>query len=87
MRNLDTMSASIWIAVNLIAMLSWHLAMSAPTINSSWGTIQGVDIEGQNGRRISGYLGIPYAVPPVGALRWQKAKPHPGPVGGSVHYK
>ena len=43
---------------------------SEPMFNSSTGCIQGIHHED-----ITYYLGIPYAQPPVGDLRWQRTVP------------
>ncbi|KXJ93369.1 Alpha/Beta hydrolase protein [Microdochium bolleyi] len=46
---------------------------TAPVVLTTSGTVRGV-LDPENG--VSAYLGIPYAVPPVGALRWQAPRPY-----------
>ncbi|WP_263357065.1 carboxylesterase/lipase family protein [Acidicapsa ligni] len=48
----------------------------APVVKASAGPVQGLDNHG-----VSEYLGIPYAQPPVGDLRWQPPLPYPQWIG------
>ncbi|KAK7093574.1 neuroligin-4, Y-linked-like isoform X2 [Littorina saxatilis] len=75
----------------LILFLQWSLclsfatsATSAPIIVAPWGRLTGVDLVSTNGNRYHGYLGISYALPPVGERRWAAPEAHPGPGVGQV---
>ena len=46
------------------------------------GIIQGQTVISKDGRYSHQYLGIPYASPPIGRLRFQKPKPYTGQWSG-----
>lgn len=68
----------------MILLQSSVTIRSAPLVQAPWGALQGISVQGDGGRKVNGYLGIPYAVPPVGELRFEKPLPHPGPGAGKV---
>ena len=52
-------------------------------VKTSSGSVKGLTINVLN-RTIDQFLGIPYAVPPVGSLRFAKPKPIPKPIEVSI---
>lgn len=42
-----------------------------PVVHTTYGAVRGTAVQNMNA-----YLGIPYAAPPVGPLRWQPPQPH-----------
>lgn len=45
------------------------------SVNLQSGTLLGRDLEFVNGKKIRAFLGIPYAIPPIGEYRWKPALP------------
>ena len=45
--------------------------MNAPLVNVKQGTLRGTVFENINGGQYFSFLGIPYARPPIGELRFQ----------------
>ncbi|XP_046352113.2 cholinesterase 1-like isoform X1 [Haliotis rufescens] len=72
------MASTSWLALCLCQLT---LATAGPTVTSSWGTVEGVIKTSPEGRKYNAYLGIPYALPPVGDLRFKKSQPNPGSSG------
>jgi para-nitrobenzyl esterase len=63
------------IATTLLGLLlatTGPAAAAGPLVHTTEGAVQGLT---QNG--INEFLGIPFATPPSGALRWQPPQPHP----------
>ena len=56
----------IWKTAALLALLLATPAFAAPTLETEAGALRGATNHG-----VSAYLGLPYAAPPVGALRWR----------------
>ena len=75
--------AGVWVLV-ATTLLTLHQATAAPTVNAPWGRIQGRDSVSVSGLNYSAYLAIPYALSPVGELRFSKPVAHPGLEDGQV---
>jgi carboxylesterase type B len=67
-------------ATTLASDLAWNVGQAART---SSGVVQGHAAKWPANSAVSEYLGIPYAVPPVGPLRW--APPKPYTLNGTFH--
>ena len=59
------------VAVGVASAISAVTATAAPAIVTQNGPLKGTETATMNE-----YLGIPYAVPPVGPLRWTPPQPH-----------
>jgi carboxylesterase type B len=59
-------------------LANWQIG---DTVETTSGPVKGHASEWKP--TVSEYLGIPYAVPPVGNLRWKKAQPYKG-VGKTI---
>ena len=58
---------------SLVAGLAASSAAAVPHVRVAEGNLQGVDLPGLT--PLSAYLGIPYAAPPIGPLRWKPPRP------------
>jgi para-nitrobenzyl esterase len=69
-------------ALAVVVAVTWALGALAmadsvgPVVKTQTGEVRGIARDGQNE-----FLGVPYAAPPVGELRWQPPKPHPSWTG------
>ncbi|XP_011149493.2 esterase FE4 [Harpegnathos saltator] len=87
------------IALRCVLALAFVLAVvdglpsaHGPIINTKWGSIHGKWSWSINGRPIANFLGIPYALPPLGDLRFKSPQPwnltwttiHDGTVDGDM---
>ena len=75
--------AALWVLVTT-TLLTLHRATSAPIVDAPWGRIRGLDSVSVSGLNYSSYLAIPFALPPVGELRFAKPVAHPGYGEGRV---
>ena len=75
--------AGVWVLA-ATTLLTLHQATSAPIVDAPWGLIQGLDSVSVSGLNYSSYLAIPFALPPVGELRFAKPVAHPGYGDGRV---
>lgn len=58
--------------VSALLLAPWHAsAQSSPVVQTDRGPVQGLATSG-----VAEFLGIPYAAPPVGNLRWMPPKKH-----------
>ncbi|XP_076454035.1 carboxylesterase 1C-like isoform X2 [Babylonia areolata] len=83
-RLLQTVKMTWYRAASLLLVLMVVPVRAVPLIHTPWGALQGISVKGDGGRMMNAYLGIPYALPPVGDLRFEKPQPHPGPREGEV---
>lgn len=63
----------------MLTMGLWLYTMAighTQIVNTTYGAVQGLTQDG-----VSSFLGIPFASPPVGPLRWKPPIPHPGWTG------
>ena len=69
---MNTRSVCRWLGLLavLFAPLALFAASSAPQVKTTSGIVEGKD-EGKDDGAVHAFLGIPYAAPPVGDLRWK----------------
>lgn len=48
-----------------------HASIDTPKVKTPWGELKGYYKTSQNGKKYEAYEGIPYAMPPVGNLRFE----------------
>ncbi|CAJ0582376.1 unnamed protein product, partial [Mesorhabditis spiculigera] len=61
----------LW-AVHLFCIWAGVCTLEAPLVNTKFGQIRGLDFERSDGQWSELFLGIPFAKPPVGELRFEK---------------
>lgn len=65
----------IGIALLVTCWLSHTLAQDHVLVETDDGPVQGQVLTLHTGDRVNTFLGIPFAEPPVGHLRWQVRRP------------
>jgi para-nitrobenzyl esterase len=63
------------LAAGLVMGLQFNSSADSLKVKTEQGTVLGKTI---NGGRVRAFLGLPYAAPPVGDLRWKAPQPAPG---------
>ena len=66
----STVHRCLLLALLILTPIVLMAASSAPQVKTRSGTVQGKD-DG----KVKSFLGIPYAAPPVGDLRWRAPQP------------
>ncbi|XP_049876606.1 juvenile hormone esterase-like [Pectinophora gossypiella] len=76
------MTGNVFLSVFLLFTISFVKIRGNVIVNTSSGQVEGVELSSiiQNEKYYS-FMGIPYAEPPVGPLRFMPPKPHPGWTG------
>ncbi|XP_031843415.2 uncharacterized protein LOC116431728 [Nomia melanderi] len=63
------------VAVLIFLLMNFWLILHKPKVQIKEGYVQGIMMETRNGRQIFAFLGIPYAEPPLGNLRFRSPVP------------
>ncbi|XP_067659682.1 bile salt-activated lipase-like [Haliotis asinina] len=67
------------IVIGIFAFLLTFQHLSAlPVIDTPWGTVEGTTNVTEDWTPYHAFLGIPFAVPPIGDKRFKRPQPHPG---------
>ena len=57
--------------ISILFVISRAIAQEGPIVETTYGSVQGVNINLENGTIIQSYMAIPYAMPPLGDLRFE----------------
>jgi para-nitrobenzyl esterase len=60
----------VWIVICVVMIAGWGFAAGAPQVKTQFGIV-----EGRDDGTVKAFLGVPYAMPPVGDLRWKPPVP------------
>src|SRR5947207_3316643 len=66
---------AIFVAISILTIASCGGGDNGPQIQSEQVNVKGGTIQGFTQGDVQNFLGVPYAAPPVGALRWQPPPP------------
>ncbi|XP_033221036.1 esterase SG1-like [Belonocnema kinseyi] len=69
------MSARFVVALFMLNFVKTFSSNNDPLVKIPQGLLKGTHLETRNGRKISVFLGIPYAKPPIGKLRFRSPVP------------
>jgi carboxylesterase type B len=70
--------------INYLCFLCNNNSKDGPTVNTIYGKIEGLALQTTFGFKADVFLGIPYAKPPIGELRFEKPQP-PSPWKNTFH--
>ncbi|CAD6190683.1 unnamed protein product [Caenorhabditis auriculariae] len=62
--------------VHFSSYYSYYSTPATDVLNATCGPVRGLNYQQPDGRSVGGYLGIPYAKPPVGERRFKKPEAH-----------
>lgn len=62
---------TVLLTVGVFMAFSSLVLSKDPIVNTNFGKVQGQDVTTRGGRQVVRFLGIPYAKPPTGTLRFQ----------------
>lgn len=66
----------LWLLLGCICLLDFAAAeVHAPVVKIKNGTLSGLIMKTRRGREFASFRGIPYAIPPLGELRFEPPKP------------
>ncbi|KAH9514795.1 Pyrethroid hydrolase Ces2a [Bulinus truncatus] len=67
----------LYIVVGVLLLCCFATVRPSPVVHTPFGRLKGQEKTAQNGKTYFAFLGIPYAKPPVGKLRFAKPEAHP----------
>ena len=73
----------LYLVISCLAVFGHNIFCDSIDVKTSSGLVRGLTVNILN-KNVNQFLGIPYAVPPVGSLRFAKPKPIEKPIEVSI---